>query len=396
MIHNRDDGIREIFHVDKYLWLNLVFVFLYIFISQTQGLATVPAWSLWLLFAFAVLNAGIRTLFRFRYGDSHFGALTQVFVTTDILLLSIGIGFTSGIKSDLWLIYFIAILSHSLYVRTSQVVYISILIVFSYPLATLPAQWGSHALPWIQFGTTLALRLFFILIIGTYTRQIWMNEEVRVKEVQALREQMATGVERTRIAREIHDGLGHALVSAILRLELCQKLMKRAPEEAETILKEEIPALREAWSEGRNMAFHLRPWEAGGAGEGSLEETLRRHIDRFSYRTGLKLELSVKGEERELSPSHKFGLTRVVQEALTNVVKHAGATSAVVEVSFLPGGALTCTIRDNGAGFSALREHTGVGTKSMSERIASLGGTVEFLNCAEGGAEVRVALFAKT
>ena len=387
-----NESTRDILQVDKYLWLNLLFVFAYIFIAQAQNLATTPLWCLWTLFGFAALNASVRTFYRFRKGDARLGILSQVFVTTDILLLSIGIFVTSGLKSDLWLIYFIAILSHSLYVRTTQVVFISSLIALSYPLATLPSQWGERPLPWTAFATTLCLRLFFIFIVGTYTRRIWLNEEARAKEVQALREGIATGEERSRIAREIHDGLGHSLVSAILRLELCQKLMKKAPDEAEAILKEEIPALREAWNEGRDMAFHLRSWESEVSRDEGFETTLRKRIGGFAARTGLQIELKVEGRERNLSPAVSYHLTRMAQESLTNILKHAHATSAVITLTYLEKSGISCVIRDNGVGIDPMKHASGMGLQSIQERLATLGGKFAIRNREEGGAEVIIEI----
>ncbi len=392
MTETSKDAGREILQVDKYLWLNLLFVFAYIFIAQAQGLATVPAWSLWALFLIAFSNAAVRSFLRVRRGDARLGLISQLFVTIDILLLSVGILVTSGLKSDLWLIYFIAMLSHSLYVRTSQVAFIAGLIVLSYPLATLPSQWEANGMPWSVYFTTLGLRLFYVLIIGTYTRRIWMNEEVRAKELQSLRERMATGEERARIAREIHDGLGHSLVSVILRLELCQKLLKRAPEEAEALLKEEIPALRDAWNEGRDLAFHLHPWESETGNDSDLTETLRRLVGRFSSRTGLCIDFLSEGEEKNLRSSTAFGLTRIVQEALTNAVKHANATKIEVGLKFLQDGGILCSIRDNGTGFEGEQAQSGFGLQAMRERAQSFGGSMEMKSSPSSGTEVKVTL----
>src|SRR5205085_10219851 len=128
---------------------------------------------------------------------------------------------------------------------------------------------------WVTVGT----RLFLLVIVGMFARRMSANRESRNLEVMRLRAQVAASDARARIAREIHDSLGHALVATILRLELCRRLIRTKPEEAEKMLTDEVPALRAAWNEGRDLVFHLRPWERDKCG---LAATLRRHVGRFA------------------------------------------------------------------------------------------------------------------
>jgi signal transduction histidine kinase len=184
------------------------------------------------------------------------------------------------------------------------------------------------------------------------------------------------------------------MVSSILRLELCARLIRKAPDEAETLLKEEIPALREAWNEGRDLAFHLRPWEMEIAQEGTLSDTLRRHIGRFAERTGLVIEFEAEGDEWNLRPEAAFGLTRILQEALTNAAKHAQATSVKVLLRRSPGQKVICRIEDNGKGFDLEAARTGIGMGAMQERAVALGGTLRVESAPGKGTCITLTLSA--
>jgi signal transduction histidine kinase len=203
---------------------------------------------------------------------------------------------------------------------------------------------------------------------------------------------MATGEERARIAREVHDGLGHALVSIILRLELCSKLLRTAPDEAEEILKEEIPALRSAWNEGRDLAFHLRPWEMEVTTAGGLTETLRNQIARFADRTGLSIQFETDELCSRLRPACAYGLTRIVQEALTNAVKHASASNIVVRLNCPARDKVVCTIADDGTGLPADTEPSGFGLQAMHDRAQALGGQFEITSSIGAGTRITVTL----
>jgi signal transduction histidine kinase len=263
----------------------------------------------------------------------------------------------------------------------------------AYLLATLPYQNSQTPppIPHADYWRIFITRLFFLILVSALARRISANVAARNREIALLHEQKMLADDRARIAREIHDGLGHAMVSSILRLELCSRLIRKAPEEAEAILKEEVPALRAAWNEGRDLAFHLRPWEVTNAGS-ELVETLRRHIGRFAERTGLVVELKAEEAAGRLRPHAAFGLTRIVQEALTNAAKHAEATTIEVTLAPLPSGGVTCTIRDNGKGFAADAEPSGLGLATMRDRAEALGGTLRVHSAPGSGTEIVVTL----
>lgn len=382
---------RELWQINMYLWLTLAFVLIYLPIARAQHLFDVPAWVAWILFGLALADGASRTYLGYRRNGSLPARWAWFYTYLDLFLISGAIAITHGIDSDLWLLYFVVMTFESLYTTVEHKRLLDFSIIIAYLLATLPHQLLSvpPPLPVPVFLRILAARLFFLILVSALGRRISENAEARNRELMQLREQMATAEERARIAREVHDSLGHALVSTILRLELCARLIGRAPEEAEAILKEEIPALRAAWNEGRDLAFHLRPWET--VEEEDLAQTLRRHIGRFAERTGLSVNLKVKGEGWKLRPSVTFGLTRIIQEALTNAARHAHASSIEVTLAAQPHAGIVCTVCDNGTGFAADAPQAGFGLQAMRERAEALGGAFA-ITSTPGCTEIRVEI----
>ena len=119
---------------------------------------------------------------------------------------------------------------------------------------------------------------------------------------------------------------------------------------------------------------------------------LRRHIGRFADRTGLVVDLKTEREDWRLRPEAAFGLTRIVQEALTNAAKHAQATRIEVTLSQPPSGGILCTICDNGRGFDPNDRQAGFGLLAMRERAESLGGTLEIETAPGCGVKISVTL----
>jgi signal transduction histidine kinase len=367
-------NLRQMWHLNKYLWMSLGFVLLYIPLAIAQNLIIVPTWTVWLLFGLSVIDGICRTAIALHLGGNLPAPLAWVFTVIELGLIAAAIAVTGGIQSELWLLYFVVTIFESMYATPHEKRILNLIVVTSYLLATLIVQTHpQHTLPAPQFWRILGTHVFFIIIVGSLGRRISANMMERNKEIARLREEVAVGEERARIAREVHDGLGHALVGSILQLELARKLVKRDPDEAETILQTEIPAIRAAWNEGRDLAFHLRPWETDG---GSLTQTLERHLRRFADRTGIVTDFASDGETENLPPDIAFVLTRVVQEALTNAAKHAQATHIHLHLTRTPT-QITLTLRDNGIGFDAQRAGSGIGLASMRERLAALGGTLE-------------------
>ncbi|MBA3566973.1 MAG: GAF domain-containing protein [Actinobacteria bacterium] len=180
----------------------------------------------------------------------------------------------------------------------------------------------------------------------------------------------AQELERRRLARELHDQTGQELTSVLLGL----KAVEEAKSDAERA--KALAAVREQVVETlhdvRRLAVELRPKALDDFGLAAALERLR---DIFSEQTGMRVDLESRIRDR-LPPDVETALYRIVQEALTNIVKHAQA-NAVSIVLARKAGAVTALIEDDGRGFNHDGSGEGLGLLGMGERLALLGGRLK-------------------
>jgi signal transduction histidine kinase len=355
---------RDLWAVNKYLWICLLFAAWFIQAAKARGWITVPLPYAYAVYGLAILNGAARSYRGYRVGGND-GLYGWAFTIVDLVLISAAVRITNGIYSELWLAYYVLLVSEALYSTSLQTSVLNACIVAGYVAATLYMRDAPNY--WITVGT----RMFFVVVVGSFGLRLSTDRERRQRELARLNEQVAASEERARIAREVHDGLGHALVASILRLELCKRLLKRDPDQAQNILEEEVPALRAAWNEGRNLAFHLRPWERDPAG---FAHGLRRHVSRFAERTGIPVTLNLGDSlDAEIPAESEMALTRILQEALTNIARHAQASTVRIDIERRDG-QICCRIEDDGVGFAPEADGGSFGLNAMRERAEKTGG----------------------
>jgi signal transduction histidine kinase len=180
----------------------------------------------------------------------------------------------------------------------------------------------------------------------------------------------AQELERRRLARELHDQTGQELTSVLLGLRAVEEA-KSDSERAEALaaVREQVV---ETLHDVRRLAVELRPKALDDFG---LVPALERLRDTFAEQTGMRVDLESQIRER-LPTEVETALYRIVQEALTNVVKHAQATA--VSIVLAPkSGAVTALIEDDGRGFTPDGSGEGLGLLGMGERLALLGGRLK-------------------
>jgi nitrate/nitrite-specific signal transduction histidine kinase len=201
--------------------------------------------------------------------------------------------------------------------------------------------------------------------------------------------------ERERLAREMHDGLAQALGFLNLKLALAEReLDGAATEPTRLALAEMRKVAGDAYEEVRQAIFGLRTMVSRGLG---LVPTLSEYLHEFSQQTGLDVKLEAREEDgpARLAPEVEVQLIRIVQEALHNVRKHAGARAAWVRF-WREDEDLLMAIEDDGAGFDPgaapvdARRHYGLAT--MRERAESVGGALALRSAAGMGTQVVVRL----
>jgi signal transduction histidine kinase len=184
--------------------------------------------------------------------------------------------------------------------------------------------------------------------------------------------------ERRRLSRELHDETGQALTSILLGLKALEETAgtERFPAALAELREQVVATLQDV----RRLAVELRPKALDDFG---LVPALERLVGTFAEQTGIETHLESRLQEARLASEIETVLYRVVQEALTNVVKHARAEHVSVLLHAKPG-RVAVVIEDDGRGFAAdTLSGDGIGLVGMRERIALVGGRLE-LETSEG------------
>lgn len=241
---------------------------------------------------------------------------------------------------------------------------------------TPPAEVFANFLPQASLLVTLLL-----LGDAVRSRRAWLAEvRERLARTEAEREREAVRrveQERLRIARELHDVMAHTIAVITVQTGVAAEVLTDAPAEARQALGTIRAASREAMAElkatvgvlrdGDSQAASLAPTPGLGQLEGLFEATRQ---------AGLRVETTVAGDPRPLPPAVDLTAYRIVQESLTNVVRHAQATTATVAIRYQPDG-LVLEICDDGHGLAGTAAGRGHGLVGMAERAVTLGGRLE-------------------
>jgi signal transduction histidine kinase len=217
----------------------------------------------------------------------------------------------------------------------------------------------------------------FVLLLGG----IWVEEQKSRQKAERLTQQvetLAVDLERNRIARDIHDTLGHSLTSLDVQIELAQRLQATEPARAQKSIdlakklsSQALDNVRQALGTMQRSNFDLK--EAIVAlGEQNLP-----------------FQMIIDVQFPKLSLQSSYQLYCIVQESLTNIQKHAQASKVSIEGSIVSGGTIL-KICDNGRGFNIYRSHAGFGLRNMKERVQCLGGDFNLDSEVGRGTEIKI------
>lgn len=187
------------------------------------------------------------------------------------------------------------------------------------------------------------------------------------------RGELATLEARNRFARDLHDSVKQQVFATSLQIAAARALIERDTEAAGSHLAQAEELVRLAQKELNVLIHQMRPAALEGKG---LSAALGEYAADWSRRSEIPAEVHVRGE-REAPLEVEQALFRVAQEALANVVRHSGAKSVEVDLTY-DAGAVTMRVADDGRGFEPAKDRAdGFGLQSMSERLEKLGGSVE-------------------
>jgi signal transduction histidine kinase len=352
---------RRFTRVNLPVWLIVGAAVLWGVISKLQGKFVLSWAQLGLLIALALLSATARTWVGLKDPRVMY-RLTLPLVLFDLVLITLATRFTGGFESQIWLLYFALLTSEAAVMPTR-------LLLLALGLAAVGYGWASAPLApdqWNDFG----FRIAAVSLVSWLIHQVYRSHAEYRMELAELREQYDLAQERERIAREFHDGLGHHLVSVIRGLESLQRRLKCLPDTtSDSILQEQIDILRTALDETRQTIQQLRSPETA-----DMRIFIHQTAERVAQRLGAQLHCACPDPMPELTPLQTLMLTRVIQEALSNAMKHAGHPQNLWVECCWRDGWLEVRVADDGDGFDPAVVLEGMGLNNMRDRIHALGG----------------------
>src|SRR5215210_1556950 len=208
--------------------------------------------------------------------------------------------------------------------------------------------------------------------LGQLSREL-NSMAAELQNLLQARGELATLEARNRFARDLHDSVKQQVFATSLQIAAARALIEKDTTSAESHLSQADELVRQAQKELNVLIQEMRPAALEGKG---LTAALREYVARWSEGAEIPADFRVQGE-REVPLEVEQALFRVAQEALANVARHSGAGHAEVDLIYTASD-LTLRVADDGRGFDPAKDRgDGFGLRSMSERLAKLGGRVE-------------------
>ena len=241
-------------------------------------------------------------------------------------------------------------------------------------------------------GIALGLLIFSFLLYKNYKARKKINDQEIIqlhqeKKIDAT-QNMIQGEEqeRTRLARDLHDGLGGMLTGVKFQLNSMKGNVILSEENAGTFTKS-ISQIDNAIAEMRRVAHNMMPEALLKFG---LDETLRSYCDSVSQNSELTVSYQSFGMEERLEQTNEIVLYRIVQELLNNTIKHANATKSNIQLT-RNDNLISLTVEDNGKGFDVNTEQiasklamTGIGLSNINHRVEYLNGKMDIQSDSKG------------
>lgn len=245
---------------------------------------------------------------------------------------------------------------------------------------------GVHrSLQYYDFGFTFFLISMAYALMKRYVRTY--------KGYQRLSQMILTAheEERIRLSRDIHDGVGQALLGVKLHLQVVNETARKQNKETLSSLGDIITEVSNCSEELRAIAMDLQP---GFLKRHSLFELLKWYGKKFESRTGITVHMKGGDDRLDVPDSFKDNIYRICQEALGNIAKHSGSTIAVIYMA-VKDWRMIIEIRDNGCGFDPFTPdvlNAGVGLMSMKERSRLIGGVFSIQSESAKGCTIKVEI----
>jgi two-component system, NarL family, nitrate/nitrite sensor histidine kinase NarX len=212
--------------------------------------------------------------------------------------------------------------------------------------------------------------------------------------LDSLAKEAAVSQERSLLARELHDSIAQSLAFLKIQVQLMRDALASGnAQRVQSVLAEIDTGVRESYGDVRELLLHFRTRTNGEHIEPALQTTLRK----FEHHSGIKASLQIHGQGLPLTPDLQIQVLHILQEALSNVRKHARASQVWLDVRQQP--RWRFEVRDDGVGFDAEdpgRSETHVGLRIMAERAERIGATLEVISTPGHGSSVVLELASVT
>ncbi len=355
-----------------HLWALGPLALLWFFFPEWRGRAPVDPEVDRILAALAFVAVGYLAVRTWLNLTGRAPALNEVWPYVDVVLVSTALILVRRPDESLAILYFIPLASAAATLSPRHIVTLAAATAVSYVLVVILSD-----VPW-----TIAL-VFRLVLIGLMASLYgWVLHTVTGHERAAERAEFQRD-----LAREIHDGIQHQLITLGVRLDLAHGLVPEDPTRAALIVREEREAARRAADDLRYLVRRLRvapPQHTDPA------TALRLQVAALAERLPYTLNVDLPPRLPRLLPAVEHALLRVIQECLTNIAKHAGATQADLGLTTAED-TLRLVITDNGAGFDPATS-TGAGLDGLAERLRAVGGTLEIRSAPGAGTTIAVLI----
>lgn len=371
-------------------WMCIVGILLWIiarnfgFDSKAPHVSFVPMLCVLVV---AAINLSLRkAMSRASVGSEQKFKLGWIFAFVDFTCIVFGLRLTGALHSPLWIVTFVVVAGETILEDRLVATLTRLVACIALLLGTLPTPIETK--DWFGYALEMFVRMGLIIAVSSVMRRLRVQAEIAQSEVAALRSDLALSDQRASLSREIHDSIGNALAATVLRMEVMGRLREKDGDmQGADLFREEADVVRQSMQQIRDWTFLNHPWSV----DAPLSEVLSREVSRWSRRTGIQVQINGSSEIDRLGTHQTIPVLRIVQESLTNVVRH-GVNVDIVNITVkLTSNNISITISDNGTCASTQDGSSGLGMESMRGRANSLGGFLT-TNATDKGFAVQVDL----
>lgn len=345
-------------------------------------------------FGIAYISIGI-------YGFSYVARSEMLYTRLVYMIIQIVLGgliVSLGKGAGFSALLLLPLAGHAVVLLTETWAYFANLVIVAAYVVAVGSFSPDHAGMWSDLPIFLAGLVFIVVFTQVAVgeersrREVErLNEELthantQLREYAAQVEELAITQERNRVAREIHDGLGHYLTTIHMEIQAAIAVMGIDPPKARQMLAKAQALTQDALVDVRTSVTALRLSPEASQPLPAVIERLLGNCEMI----GMAVRMIIRGEPRELNPKTQLALYRVVQECVNNICKHSKATHVIVSVGYEEKDWINLTVEDDGIGADQL--DGGFGLIGLKERVNLLNGEMRTYSLPTEGfmVEVRV------